>query len=105
MDNEQDVLKSKVTAELINETKIALNNHEHFNKEDKKCNEEAITRYLIARELNIPETVEMVIKWQTWRVEFGVDNINGVLDSSIKTESISSIKQKLNGLCTRSFKL
>ena len=35
MDNEQDVLKSKVTAELINETKIALNNHEHFNKEDK----------------------------------------------------------------------
>ena len=39
MDNEQDVLKSKVTAELINETKIALNNHEHFNKEDKKVSQ------------------------------------------------------------------
>ena len=93
MDNEQDVLKSKVTAELINETKIALNNHEHFNKEDKKCNEEAITRYLIARELNIPETVEMVIKWQTWRVEFGVDNINA---ETVKNE-IESGKAYFNG--------
>ena len=91
MDNEQDVLKSKVTAELINETKIALNNHENFNKEDEKCTEEAITRYLIARELNIPETVEMVIKWQTWRVEFGVDNINA---ETVKNEVNKNINVK-----------
>ena len=77
-----DVLKSNVTAKL-NETKIALNSHESFNKEDEKCNEETITTFLIARELNVPQTVETILKCQTWRVDFGVENIN---EETVKNE-------------------
>ena len=40
-----------------------------------------------------------------FKSSFGTDKIRGVLASSIKIESISSIIQKLKFRCTSSFKL
>jgi hypothetical protein len=71
-----DDLKSKITPQLIDVCRAELNKHVQLNREDEKLTDQVIARYLIARELNVPHAVDMIIKWQLWRVEFGVDDIN-----------------------------
>ena len=62
-------------AKKTQEVRLELKRHEDFNESDPKCTDNAIKRYLIAREGDVGPTVEMILKWQAWRAEFGVDNI------------------------------
>ena len=73
-------------AKKIELVRLELKRQEDFNETDPKCTDSAIKRYLIAREGDVGDTVEMILKWQAWRAEFGVDNIT---KESVKNEVAS----------------
>ena len=43
---------------------------------DPETDDEALLRFLVARDMNVRKAQDMIVKWRKWRKEFGVDDIS-----------------------------